>query len=434
MRRRVNRGNNGAANMNANNSWNTNTNNGLRLVLIIYVMKIVAIMVVAARLANSSRERNSFTCMGVNTLTMALCRLLRSALMSILYEKILSDENIEYSYSRCMLGKSKYKKDAIIFDKDKSYNIKMLVDSIRDKTYMPKEYIEFMVYEPKERVIHAPAFQDKLVQRMVYNILKGVYSNIFIKDSYACIVGKGTHAASDKTYHYLRKAKWEYGEKSYIVKLDIKKFFYSIDRGIIKSLYRKKINCAKTLWLLDKIVDSAPGGEGLPLGNITSHTFANIIGNEIDQYCKRYLGIKYYVRYMDDIFMILPSKDDAKSVFNLCKNFIENSLSLRLNGNKSKIFPIKQGVNFVGFKTWCTHKLLRNSSKQNIKSRLRKIPYLIKGGKITTEKAEQMINSWHGHAMYGSSWNFIKNIIDKYNYIYLTNNKLKIKRRSYVFQ
>lgn len=428
MRRRVNRGNNGAANLNANNSWNTNTNNGLRLVLIIYVVKIAAITVAAARLANSSRERNSFTDVGVNTLTMALCRLPRSALMSILYEQILSDENIEYSYSRCMLGKSKYKRDAIMFDEDKSYNINRLIDSVRGKTYAPKDYNEFKVYEPKERVIHAPAFKDKLIQRMVYNVLKGQYKKIFISDSYACIDGKGTHAASKKTQQYLRKAGWEYGDKAFIVKMDISKFFYSIDRSLLKQLYRKKIKCADTLWLLDKIVDSAPGDVGLPLGNITSHTFANIIGNKIDQYCKRYLGVKYYIRYMDDIFMVLRSRDRAKEILRKCKHYVESNLLLKLNASKTKLFPLKQGVNFVGFKTYKTHKLLRDRSKRKIKSRLRCFPGMIKSGYMGIEKAEQMLNSWHGHAKNGSSVNFINSIMGRYDYICKNGNRLEISR------
>lgn len=348
--------------------------------------------------------------------------------MSFLFNKIVDPDNVEYSYGRCMLGKTKYKKDAIMFDEDKTHNVDQLVRDIKNGTYTPSEYYEFEVYEPKRRIIHAPSFRDKLAQRMVYNVLKDIYSNVFIGDSFACIVGKGTHAASDTIHRYLRKAKWEYGDCAFIVKLDIQKFFYSIDRELAKTLYRKKINCKKALWLLDRIIDSAPGETGLPLGNITSHTFANIVGNEIDQYCKRYLGIKYYVRYMDDICIILPSKIEARKVFLLCKRFIERHLNLKLNSNKSKLFPIQQGVNFVGFKTWSTHKLLRGKSKRKIKSRLHKIPALIKSGKITIEKAEQMINSWYGHARHGSHCNFLNAIYRKHDYLYDAGGVIKIMR------
>ena len=347
--------------------------------------------------------------------------------MPILFQNIIDIENIEYSYNKCMLGKSKYKKDAIIFDIDKTQNINNLIEDLSINKYYPGKYNEFIIYEPKKRVIHAPTFRDKLVQRMVYNVMAPIYKNIFIKDSYACIIGKGTHAASQKTQDMIKKAKWQYGDNAYIIKIDIEKFFYSIKRDILKKIYRKKITCKKTLHLLDLIIDSAPGEIGLPLGNITSHTFANIMLNELDQYCKRYLAIKYYIRYMDDVCIVVKDKGKAQQLLHLCEEYSNNVLELNLNKNKSKIFPISQGVNFVGFKTWGTHKLLRVSSKRKIKNRARKIPNLIKCGKITIEKAEQMLNSWFGHAKHGNNYNFMKAILKKYTYIQVRENKLKLE-------
>lgn len=348
--------------------------------------------------------------------------------MSILFDNIVNISNAEYSYQKCMLGKSKYNRNAILFDMDKTSNINRILDHLKNKTYSPSKYNEFTIYEPKERIIHAPVFSDKLVQRMVYNVLKDIYQPVFIKDSYACIVDRGTHAASERTQHYLRKAKWEYKNNPFIIKIDIKKYFYSINRDVVKKLYRKKIKCEQTLWLLDTIVDSAPNNQGLPLGNITSHTFANIVLNELDQYCKRYLGIKYYIRYMDDICIVVKNKKEAQRILSLCKVFIRERLYLEVNENKTKIFPLAQGVNFVGFKTWPTHKLLRERSKSKIKNRLKKIPRLIKRGDITKNKAEQMLNSWYGHAQKGNYYNLLQVLQVKFPYIYLLDNKIKIAR------
>jgi retron-type reverse transcriptase len=324
-----------------------------------------------------------------------------------------------------MLGKSKYKRDALMFAKDTHYNIRSLIERLKDGTYQMDEYIYFKVYEPKEREIYAPRFKDKMVQVMANNILKKIYNKCFIKDSYACIDEKGTHKALNKIQHYLRKAYWISGNKAFIVKIDIHKYFYSIDRDLLKRILRKKIRCVKTLNLLDQILDSSPDEKGLPLGNITSHLFANIYLNELDRYCKRKMGLKYYVRYMDDIVIIVKDREEARCTLYAIKRFVENELKLKLNNKKSKIFPIDQGVNMVGFKIQRTHKLLRNDCKKKIKRKVKKLPALLNSEQLTDKKVEQMLNSWLGHARHGSSYNFIQKICSA-NWLTYRCNKIEV--------
>lgn len=339
-----------------------------------------------------------------------------------LFNKIISKDNIYKAYHKSLKSNNKYSQEAMKFSLNETYNINQLIQSLKDETYEFEGYISFKVYEPKERIIDAPHFKDKIVQLAINNVLKKVYMPSFIYDSYACLDGKGTHRCVDRIQYFMRKAKWQYGGNAYIIKIDMKKYFYSIDRSILKKLLIKKIKCQKTLRLLDKIIDSANAIDalGMPLGNTISQLCANIYLNEIDQYCKRKLSIKYYCRYLDDIVCIVSNKQEAKEILELVRIFAKEKLHLELNKNKSKIFPINQGVNTIGFKIYATHRLLRNDSKKRIKQKAKKIKKLLVENKISVVKAEQIFNSWLGHAKHGNSYNFVQKLIKNNDYIYLT--------------
>ena len=347
--------------------------------------------------------------------------------MSDLFSKIINEDNIDKAYKKALKGNGKYHIEAMNFVLDEVYNLHTLKQSLIDETYQFDGYTTFTVCEPKERVINAPHFKDKIVQLAINNVLKEVYNHCFIFDSFACIDNKGTHKCVDRIQHLMRKAKWEYGESTTILKCDVKKFFYTIDRQVLKGLLPKKIQCKKTLGLLFKIIDSADTVDllGLPLGNTISQLCANIYLNELDQFCKRKLSLKYYVRYMDDVIIFVKDKQIAHQTLYLITKFIENNLKLNLNKNKTKVFPLEQGVNAIGYKIYPTHRLLRSDSKKKIKRKIKAMPHLIHEGKLTIEKAEQMLNSWLGHAKHGNSYNFIKKLIMKYNFLYITNKKSK---------
>ena len=346
-----------------------------------------------------------------------------------LFSEIVSDDNMYCAYRKTQRGNGKYKKDAILFAKDETENLKQLQKELIEGTYQFGRYEAFTVYEPKERIINAPKYRDKIVQIAINNVIKEIYNPCFIYDSYASIDNKGTHKSADRIQHFMRKAKWMYGESVYIIKIDVKKFFYSIDRDILKHLLSLKIECRKTLYLLFKIIDSAATIDiiGLPLGNTLSQICANIMMNQVDQYAKRVLGLKFYVRYMDDIIIIEKSKEDAERTKDLVCKRIE-SINLMLNETKTSKFPLRQGVNAVGFKIHPTHKLLRNGSKKKIKRKTRKMKRLLVEGRLTKEKAEQMLNSWKGHADNGNSHTFINKLVEKNRHIFMNEKgTLKIK-------
>lgn len=336
---------------------------------------------------------------------------------SNLYERIIDYDNLLFSYSKVLAGSRKYKKDAVLFSMYEDLNLVKLWLALKHNTYIPSDYIEFKVYEPKERIIHAPRVRDKIVQFATHNVIKDVYADSFIKYSYACLEERGTHAAVEQVQKNLRICEREYTE-AWIVKLDVSKFFYSIDRTILKEILRKKISCIRTLRLLDLIIDSSPEGEkGIPLGNVTSQDFANVYLNELDQYAMRYLGIRYYVRYMDDVVAILPSREEAKRCVMLMEKFIEERLNMQVNPKKTQIFPLRQGVNAYGYKIWTTHKLIRSESKNNMKRKLRKMEYKRQKGELDVAKIQQSAASWIGHARHSNSFNLCKKLFADYKYI-----------------
>lgn len=285
----------------------------------------------------------------------------------------------------------------------------------------------------KKRVIAAPKYRDKIVQFAIHNVINEDFERKFIKDSYACQKGKGTHAAAYRIQHFLRKAKWQWGD-AWIIKADIKSFFYSIKHHIIKNILAKKIKCQETLELLYKIIDNSPDETGLPvskyeyelyyydlglpLGNVTSQLLANLYMNVLDQFCKRKLSLKYFLRYMDDFTAIVQTREKAKRIKKLMTQFVNKKLDLKMNKKKTKIFPLSQGINMVGYKIWPTHMLLRNSSKKRIKQKLSKFKDLLINGKISKEKVEQILNSWKGHADHASSENFYLYLENRFDYIY----------------
>lgn len=346
-----------------------------------------------------------------------------------LIDKIVDKDNFKQAFKQTRKGDNKYKTDAMVFNQDKIYNLEKLRQSIKDGTYEFGSYFQFLVFEPKERIINAPGYNDKLVQMALHNILKEVYFPKFIYDSYSCINTKGTHNCAKRIQKFIKKAKWMYGDDATIIKIDIRKFFYTIMREILKIIIALDIDCSETLKLIYKIIDSAEQIDelGLPLGNSFNQIGANIYMNKVDQYAKRKLGLKFYVRYADDIVIIVENKDKAKEILALIRLFIKENLQLDLNEKKSKIFPIAQGVNAIGYKIYPTHMLLRNDCKKKIKRKIKAMPRLIQEGKMKASKAEQMLNSWKGHADFANNYNFIQSLAKRNDFIYMdTKGKLKI--------
>ncbi|MDL2288763.1 reverse transcriptase/maturase family protein [Oscillospiraceae bacterium OttesenSCG-928-F05] len=341
-----------------------------------------------------------------------------------LYEKLCDYRILRISYGQALKGKRKYRKEAIVFDMARERNLVELWRMLKNETYRPGEYIQFEVTEPKRRRVSAPRIRDKIIQFAVHLVLWDIYEPVFIKDTFACLDERGTHRAVDRVQHYMRQCKWQHGD-CWIIKGDVRKFFYRIDRELLKKLLRKKIKDEKFIRLLDLILDSSPEGDtGIPLGNVTSQDFANIYLNELDQFVKRRLGIKFYVRYMDDFIIMLPSKQEAQRILAEVDAFVQTHMRLELN-EKTSIFPVEQGVNAYGFKIYTTHTLARNASKAAAKRRIKAMDRKYRAGEVPLKDVVQSVNSWLGHARHSNSFNLATKIYAPYDYITVKHKKYR---------
>lgn len=180
------------------------------------------------------------------------------------------------------------------FERNVAANLRVIRQSLLDKTFTTSPYKSRVIYEPKERTIYILDFSpDRIGQHALMCVVAPLWQAMFIQDTYACIPGRGIHAGSRRTMEFVRR-------NVYCLKCDVHKFYQSMDHDILLSIIRHKIKCLDTLWLLEDIVRSYPGGKNVPLGNLTSQQFGNLYLNELDQYVKHKLKIKDYLRYCED--------------------------------------------------------------------------------------------------------------------------------------
>lgn len=275
-----------------------------------------------------------------------------------LYEQIISLGNLIEAELKARKGKKK-QYGVKVFDKNKEANLSALNVILKDKTYMTSPYITFKVFEPKERLVYRlPYFPDRITHHAIMNVLEPIFISTFTNDTYSCIKGKGIHAAAFS----VRQALQDKEGTTYCLKLDIKKFYPSINHAILKQLLRKKIKDNNLLWLLDEIIDSA---DGVPIGNYLSQYFANFYLTYFDHWIKEVKGFKYYFRYADDLVILSDNKAELHQMLSDIRNYLENKLKLSVKRNY-QIFPVdSRGIDFVGYVFFHGYTMLRKGIKKN---------------------------------------------------------------------
>lgn len=271
-----------------------------------------------------------------------------------LFDKVFSEENLYQAYLDARKGKRK-KRACFEFEINLGANLSELYGEIHNGNYWPEPYFKFTVYEPKKRLIYAPAFRDIVVQHAIYRIIYPIFDRSFISTNFACRIGYGTHKASDYTQMALRC----YDGKLYTLKLDVRKFFYSINRDILRNLIERKIKDKK---LVDIAMIFAIRDDplGIPIGNLLSQIYASIYLNPLDHFVKRILKVKHYVRYVDDFILIGLTRGKCLGYRAQIIKFLRENLELELS--KSTIQKVKYGLNFVGYRTWKTKRFIRKYS------------------------------------------------------------------------
>ena len=330
-----------------------------------------------------------------------------------IYDKALTYEKIYSAYIKSRRGKSS-KLDVIEFGLNYEERLNEILQELKELNYTFSSYNLFYIYEPKKRKILSASFRDRVVHTWyVENFMKPYFVPTFMKHSYACLENKGMHKCALEVKNSIKKCSNIY-PSGYILKMDISKYFESIDREILYKLVCKKIGDKKVLALTYKILESAKEydvicNKSLPIGNYSSQMFANIYLNELDKYLKETLRLKYVYRYMDDIVIILENKSKAREMLKLITIFLEEKLKLKLN-SKTNIFKISQGVNFCGYKINESRMRLRNSGKKKVAKKIKYIRYMIENKNISIFEAKKLLT---GHVGYMKIAN-VDGIVKKY--------------------
>ena len=342
------------------------------------------------------------------------------------YQELCSFEVLYAAYKTARVGKrskpgtAQYEANALACTERLSY-------ILRNKTYIPSKFETFYVYEPKKRLVQAPAFVDKVVQHaLVDNILYDAITNSFIQDSFASQVWKGMHVGLNRLreqmqeYYQKRKGRdeaerraaglphrpreeWDYAS-GWILKADVHHFFASIDHDILKEKLRRRVADGQVFELMCTYIDST---DGLPLGYQTSQLLALMYLDEFDHWIKETLHAKYYGRYMDDFYII----HEDKAYLQRCLDQIEqkiHGLKLELNG-KTAIFPLKNGINFLGFHTYLDDggaviMKLRRDSIDRMKARIRSWRKDYPAGNVSRDKIVTSWRAWDAHAAHGDTY------------------------------
>ena len=331
------------------------------------------------------------------------------------FEEICTFEVLYRAYLAARKGKRK-KASAAQYEANALILTERLAYILNTNTYIPSKFEVFHVYEPKKRLAQAPAFVDKVVQHaIVDNTLYEAITRSFIPANCASQIGKGMHYGLDLLKGFMT----DYWRKNHttngwVLKCDVRHFFASIDHDILKAKLRKKVVDDRIFRLMCIYIDAS--ADGLPLGYQTSQLLALLFLDEFDHFVKERLRIKYYVRYMDDFLLIHPDKEYLR----YCQKQIETFLAgLRLELNeKTNIFPLRHGVDFLGFHTYITEsgqiiRRLRHSSVKRMKGKIRWWKKEYPAGKVTKKEILDSWTAWDAHAAHGNTYTLRQEIAAK---------------------
>lgn len=305
-----------------------------------------------------------------------------------LWSQFISPENFEIAAHNALLGKrSKY--SAKRFLRRRDVKLKQLRDALENGTFKTGRYRIFTIYEPKQRDIYMlPLYPDHVVHHALMNVLAPIWQKMFIHDSFACIPGRGVHAASKRCAEMARKNK-------YVLQCDIRKFYPSINHDTMMRIIKRKISDRRILNLLEDIVRSMPPPRGMPIGNLTSQWLGNVYMNELDMFVKHQMHIRNYIRYCDDFCVFSNDLHELLKIRTVLGDWLEQNLQLRFS--RAFVKPSTRGVDFIGYRHFPTHIILTRAGTRKLR---RKIRQIIAHPDISRHTESQLVSfrGWMGWA------------------------------------
>lgn len=318
-----------------------------------------------------------------------------------LYLQIISLNNLFTAWREFKVDKEK-KQDVIEFAFNLENNIFTLHEKLKNFSYQHSNYISFRICDPKPRHIHKAKVCDRVLHHAIVRIIEPIFNKGFIFDSYSSRKGKGTHRAIKKCQQLAWKLSKNDTKTVWALKCDISKFFDSVNHEILLKLLSRKIKDKNLMDLLDKIIRSysvrknSSGHCGIPLGNLTSQLFSNVYLNQLDQFVKRNLSEKCYVRYADDFIILSRDKTHLENLIPKLRNFLREDLKLLLHPKKIILKRWNNGIDFLGYNLFPHHIILRTKTKRRILKKIRKNFELILDGSNNAQFFQQSLQSYLG--------------------------------------
>jgi RNA-directed DNA polymerase len=317
-----------------------------------------------------------------------------------LFEEVCSFDNLLKAAHKAMKGK-RQRSTTAWFNLNKEFELLRIQEVLMSGDYEPGPYNCFNVYEPKERYICSVDFRDKVVHHALCRVLEPLFEKWFIFDSYACRKNKGTHRAIRRVKGWARKSR-------YFLKADVKKFFESIDHEVLKGLLSQKIKDQKLLTLMERIIDKPiPGylpGKGLAIGNLTSQWWANFYLDPLDHYLKDKSGVKYYIRYMDDLVILGQDKAELHLIKASIGKFLAERLKLELKEQASFVAPLSEGIPFLGFRIFPGLIRLQHNTLVRFSRKYRQKESQYVRGEIEEQDFIRSATSLIGHIQHGNTY------------------------------
>jgi len=333
-----------------------------------------------------------------------------------LFGRVASLENLWEALRKAKKGK-RGNPEVAAFEYDAEENLVRLREELVAKEYFPGPYRSFFIQDPKRRLISAAPFRDRVVHHALCNVTEPIFERTFIGDSYANRKNKGTHQALDRAQAFSRRYK-------HVLQCDLRQFFPSIDHEIQRGIFARKIADPDVLWLIETILAGGrgvleeqytmvyfPGDDlfavnrprGLPIGNLTSQLWANLYLNELDQFVKRQLGCRGYVRYADDYLLFGDDKRRLWAWKDEIRHFLAG-LRLTMHERRSTVYPVKNGIPFLGFTVFPDRRRLRRRNGVAFGRRLRHWHRCVARGEMTIEDLLGKVRGWIAHAEHGDTW------------------------------
>lgn len=336
-----------------------------------------------------------------------------------LYQKIASIENIELAHKNAQKGKRHYKEVKMVNANQEKY-FNEIREMLLNKTFRNSEYTKMTKITDngkKREILKLPYYPDRIIHHAIMNVVEPIWFKTLIRDTYSAIKTRGIHDGVMK----VKKALKDKENTQYCLKLDVEKFYPSINNELLKKVIRRKIKDSDLLWLLDEIIDST---EGVPIGNYLSQYFGNLFLSPFDHWIKEIKNEKYYYRYCDDIVILHKSKAHLHKLKREIEEYLQNC-NLKIKGNW-QIFPIeKRGIDFLGYRFFHNYTLVRKSISKKFINRVKVIKK--HNAKMTASQTINSIMSYLGWLKFANSKNLYNSVIDREVFLIVRDKSKQLK-------